>query len=396
MREVPDAAAVVERVRTGLQVLDDRLHGGFPRPSTPLFFSEVPAEKRVFAEHFAITGLRAGETVLYVDFYRAPQLARRDFSRFGQFPEDRLAFVDATSTQLLLPSAERYAIRDIGDLDHIMDTIEKALLQNRPTRVIIDSMEFLTDRFEKTRVLERWRRLIEVGKSVGSVVAFLFINWTYKEVDVLQIAGMSDYVLEFQCTQKGGILRNAMRIRETRQDGLWTSWIPYAFKDFVGLTIYFPRILVTGPFNAGKSSVVRALSRTSVSVDRLGTTIAFDYGNVDLLGLEAEIFGTPGQERFEFVFKIFAREVSGVMLVVDATRPEDFDRATQMIDLVGPGLPYVVLANKSDLPGALTPEAVRAAMKLPPHVPVIATSATSGAGVREALTELAQAIVGGG
>lgn len=391
---MPDAAAV-QRVRTGVQLLDEKLEGGFPRPSTLLFFSEVPAEKRVFAEHFAVTGLRAGETVLYVDFYRAPQLARRDFGKFGRYPEDRLVFVDATSTQLLVPSSERYAIRDIGDLDHIMDTIERAVEQRRPARVIVDSMEFLTDRFEKVRVLEAWRRLVAAARTHGCVVAFLFINWTYKEVDVLQIAEMSDYVLEFQSTQKAGVLRNSMRIRATRDGGLQTAWMPYTFKDFVGLTLYFPRILVTGPFNAGKSSVVRALSKTSVSIDRMGTTIAFDYGNVDLFGLEAEIFGTPGQERFEFVFKIFAREVSGVLLVVDATRPDDFGRARQMVDLVGPGVPYVVLANKSDLPGALAPKAVREAMALPPDVPVIATSATSGSGVQEALLALATSIVGG-
>lgn len=379
-----------------MQLLDEKLEGGFPRPSTLLFFSEVPSEKRVFAEHFAVTGLRAGETVLYVDFFRAPQLARRDLAKFGRFPEDRLVFVDATSTQLLVPSAERYAIRDIGDLDHIMDTIERAVQQRRPARVVLDSMEFLTDRFEKPRVLARWRQLIETARSSGSVVAFLFINWTYKEVDVLQIAEMSDYVVEFQSTQKGGVLRNAMRIRDTKEGGLRTSWMPYTFKDFVGLTLYFPRILVTGPFNAGKSSIVRVLSRTSVSIDRMGTTIAFDYGNVDLLGLEAEIVGTPGQERFEFVFKILAREVSGVLLVVDATRPEDFARARQMVDLVGPGVPYVVLANKSDLSGALPPAAVREAMKLPPEVPVVATSAVTGLGVREALLELANNIVGGG
>src|SRR5439155_3536851 len=101
--------------------------------------------------------------------------------------------------------------------------------------------------------------------------------------------------------------------------GIRTNWIPYTFKDLVGLTVYFPRILVTGPFNAGKSTVVRALSAKSDSIERMGTTVAFDYGNVNITGIEAEIFGTPGQERFELIFKIFAREVGGLVLVIDVT-----------------------------------------------------------------------------
>ena len=135
-------------------------------------------------------------------------------------------------------------------------------------------------------------------------------------------------------------------------------------------------------------------SEKSISIDRMGTTVAFDYGNVNMMGIEAEVFGTPGQERFEFIFKIFAREVSGVLLVVDSTRPEDLLRARQMLDLVGPRIPYVVLANKSDLPGALAPGEIARRMDLPEDVPVIPTVATEDKGVRDALLILAEMIIG--
>jgi signal recognition particle receptor subunit beta len=126
----------------------------------------------------------------------------------------------------------------------------------------------------------------------------------------------------------------------------------------------------------------------------MGTTVAFDYGSVNITGIEAELFGTPGQERFEFIFKIFAREVSGVLLVVDATRPDELPRAKQMLDLVGPRIPYVVLANKSDLLRALPPEDIAHRMGLPQDVPVIATVATETKGVRDALQILAEMIIG--
>ncbi len=348
----------------------------------------------MFAENFAVEGARAKQTTLYVDFYRVPSLARSELARFGKFPQDRLVLVDAISSQLMVESRERYHVKDINSLRDIADVIVSAIQAERPARVVIDSMEFLSDRFPREAVLAAWAQIIAEAKAIGSVVCFLFINWTYHERELETIRAMSDFIVEFQSSMRGGILRNSMRISEVGEGGVKTNWIPYTFKDLTGVTVYFPRIMVTGPFNAGKSTVVRALCEKSISVDRMGTTVAFDYGNVNITGIEAEVFGTPGQERFEFIFQIFAREVSGVLLVVDATRPEDFERAKHMLALIGPRIPYVVLANKSDLKGALDPDVISAKMDLPQGTPVLATVATESKGLRDALLVLAEMIIG--
>src|SRR5213596_1552545 len=382
------------RAKTGIPVLDERLQGGFPRPSTLLLFSDKPTEKRLFGENFVIQGVEAGETCLYVDFFRAPQLARGELKRFGPVDPAKLVLVDATSSQLLLPSHEKYHIDNIESLATIREAIVAAMEAEQPGRIIVDSMEFLMDRFPKDDVLRLWRELIEAARAARTVICFLFINWTLMERELDEIRAMSDFVIEFQSSLRGGIIRNSMRISQMESNGIRTNWIPYTFRDLVGLTVYFPRILVTGPFNAGKSTVVKAVSEKSISIDRMGTTVAFDYGNVNVTGIEAEVFGTPGQERFEFIIKIFAREVSGVLLVVDASHPDELSRARQMLDLVGPRIPYVILANKSDLPGAIAPEEIAHRMNLADDVPVIPTVATENKGVRDALLILAEMIIG--
>ena len=383
-----------DKAMTGIQLLDEKLDGGFPRDSTLLLFSEIPAEKRIFAEQFVMAGVKNNETCLYVDFFRAPQLARREFTKFGTYPEDKLIIVDATSSQLLLPCTEKYAIADVTDIDGILEVVTKAIRETKPQRVVIDSVEFLADRFRGEKVLEFWRRVNDEARAAGSTLCYLFINWTYGSAGIENVKNMIDYVVEFQSIISGGVVRSLMRIEELKDGGMKTNWVPYTFKDIAGVTVYFPRVLVTGPDNAGKSTVVKNLCNTSVSIDRMGTTVAFDYGNVDTMGLEAEVFGTPGQERFEFIFKIFAQEVNGILLVVDASRPEDLEKAKSILVMVGPGLPFVIVANKSDLPNALSPQQIRDAIGLGEDIQVVPSVASRGTGLKEAFKLLAQQIIG--
>ena len=128
----------------------------------------------------------------------------------------------------------------------------------------------------------------------------------------------------------------------------------------------------------------------------MGIMIVFDYGNIEIMGLEAEVFGTPGQERFDFVFQIFAREVNGLLLVIDRTRAEDLPRARQMKELAGKDIPTVVLANKADLPNPLADAEIRTQLGIGPEVPIVSTVATQGQGLTEALQKLASMILGEG
>ncbi|MHA1209453.1 MAG: GTP-binding protein [Candidatus Freyarchaeota archaeon] len=154
------------------------------------------------------------------------------------------------------------------------------------------------------------------------------------------------------------------------------------------------KILVTGPYSSGKSTVVSKLCKDAVSIDALGTTVGFDFGSryEEVNFLDLKIFGTPGQVRFKFLQEILAQGSAGILLVVDSAAPETLELAGSVLTSVQKELPQrvpvVVLANKQDLVGAMTPDEVKEKLGVSQDVPVVGTVATEGIGLKEAITKL--------
>ena len=124
------------------------------------------------------------------------------------------------------------------------------------------------------------------------------------------------------------------------------------------------KVVVTGPFDAGKSTLIRTISETTVlSTERPvserahgesgSTTVAMDFGRLTLPGdLALYLFGTPGQERFEFMWDILAEGMLGFVLVVDGSSLDEAEEAEaarirhHFEDLAD--VPFVVAVNKID------------------------------------------------
>jgi len=84
------------------------------------------------------------------------------------------------------------------------------------------------------------------------------------------------------------------------------------------------------------------------------TTVALDYGRLQVNGHSVYLFGTPGQERFEFAREIISKGMDGAILLVDATSMLD-DFTKHLYDsLSATGIPFVIFLNKCDCIGAQT------------------------------------------
>lgn len=93
------------------------------------------------------------------------------------------------------------------------------------------------------------------------------------------------------------------------------------------------KIIITGPMGAGKTTAIASVSEvepivTDVvnndrSVDKAMTTVGFDYGLLTLdNGDRMRLYGTPGQERFKFMWQALAKGALGVIILADNSRPD--------------------------------------------------------------------------
>jgi signal recognition particle receptor subunit beta len=108
------------------------------------------------------------------------------------------------------------------------------------------------------------------------------------------------------------------------------------------------------------------------------------------------LFGTVGQPRFDPILELLGGEALGVILVIDSTKPEEFLRAKEMmLKAKVHGLPYVVAANKQDLPSAVSVGEIKTKMNIPHDVEVIGTVGNDKSTITSVLDILIEKILNG-
>lgn len=167
------------------------------------------------------------------------------------------------------------------------------------------------------------------------------------------------------------------------------------------------KMVVTGPFNAGKTQFIQSVSEINVvSTERKisseaervknTTTVAMDFGRITVdQDLVLYLFGTPGQKRFDFMWEILSEGMLGFIVMVDSTRPETFREARSILETFRAyaPTPYVVAANKQDLPDAWELDDIRLALRLNSSVKLLPCVSPKKESVKTVLLELLYSIL---
>jgi signal recognition particle receptor subunit beta len=163
------------------------------------------------------------------------------------------------------------------------------------------------------------------------------------------------------------------------------------------------KIVIAGGFGVGKTTSVGSISEitpltteaemTSVAVgvddtsqvpDKRTTTVAMDFGCITIdESLKLYLFGTPGQDRFGFMWDDLAHGALGALVIVDCRRMDDCYPAVDYFEKLR--LPFVIAVNRFDGMVPLDLDTIRWALAIEESTPLLTFDARDKLSVRDAL-----------
>jgi uncharacterized protein len=363
----------------------DRAVGPIPAGATVLLRADPGIEGNAFLFQAAVNHLQAGRSVVVVATGISPASFTKGIHDFGgSAAKGKLVFVDAHSALLGSKADVEFPVPHPEGLAAVVTVLEEASKTHPKAVLLFESLNLLLDRSDAQEFIQELPRLLALAPSFQFTAA-LFTSWGYS-ADVDTALQAFDAVVRLRAVEDHVVLHHTISAAQTP----WAKpGKPTLFKVErpAGILAYIPKIVVIGPHNAGKSTFVHSVSDAAVSVERMGTTVALDHGAALFDGVKAEVFGTPGQERFDPLLPMLAGQAVGAILVVDATQPDSFDRGRSMLDKIWKrGLRVVIALNKTDEKKAINVAEATALLSPPPGVailPCIATQTQSARGVLE-------------
>jgi uncharacterized protein len=381
---------------THIPKLDDFLGGGLPEGSSVLFYADPGVECEAFGYQTLQSRLEEGDSGFIFTNVTEPSSIIYEFEKFGWDLEKNIEngkafFVDGSSYFIGAPVTGKYSIEDYSQIEEV---VYQAIMDVPDGVGVINNLSTLIDYLgneDTVRLINKWNK---IAKDTKTILLYIFTEWDYENDLIEQIKGSMDCLINLNTIEDRVIIGQGFMVARASWNTPSSSRVLFNILRPGGVKIFIPKILVTGPFNAGKSSFVKRIAPESVSVDRMAlgqvpTTIAMDIGHVEYKGFVADVFGTPGQERFDLILDVLSKGAVGAFIMVDSSEPKTFARAKEMMKRCkAEAIPKVIVANKQDLPNSLSPEEIRKVMNIDISIPIVPISLHLDEGIEDVMDAL--------
>ncbi|MCD6512292.1 MAG: GTP-binding protein [Thermoplasmata archaeon] len=371
-------------IPSGVPKFDEFLGGGIPEGRNILFEIEPGIEQVDIGLQFLMANRNAN--AIYVSS-KSSAGNSRNFIKEMIGERENITLIDGYASLIGAPSMEKYVVEEPHDIRSYEDAVLDALYEMDGNAIVVfDSLSNIMDMCGERDALEGIERINKEIEKNNSVAIYNFTAWPYKENVLYRLKRIFDTIIEI----KDRMNYQRMKIKKIAWDGRKDGILDIKMFPGEGMRIYIPKIVVIGPYQSGKSTFIKSISRKFVPVERMGASVGTEYGMVDYAGYRAEIFGIPGHERFLPLMEKMVSNASGVMVVLDVTMEEHLRQGAEMAHKFD-NIPVLIVANKKDRLPSLNEYEIR--KKFPENVPVVFTSALNGDGVYEAFEKIANIIV---
>ena len=143
------------------------------------------------------------------------------------------------------------------------------------------------------------------------------------------------------------------------------------------------KILVIGSFSAGKTTFIRTLCEKYIDTDvelrepigeKTKTTVALDFGVIELGEKRVRLYGAPGQKYFFFMWEVLSKGLDGYILLIDGENPDallEAEDVYRFFRTMLPKTPHIIAVNKFGHPRfSIDLRDVRVALSVPANVPI--------------------------
>ena len=377
-------------ISTGVGGLDELLGSGIPRGSKVLYSLEPGVDGQLFMISALNCALSKGRSCLVilpnttVDAFHSDAVTKCGARLDTKLK--KIAFIDAIDRERIQKSARTPAAQQ----SEWKARIRKICRENNVEMIFgyFDliyedfGLEGGLDMLESARAEQKATLILEHLNLEGAPLLSRFVNEFAFDL-VLAVRSSSRPIPHF----------HYFTVVHCSWSSLPRRSVPFVITNNQ-IVPYIPKIVVTGPAHSGKTTFVANASEDMESVDRIGpegdpTTVAMDYGWLRWKDFDITLYGTPGHARFDPLIPPALSHAMGVVLIIDATKPDTLPRARHLAGLiVKKKIPYVIAANRNDLPGTMSVDEIRSQLKIPPRIPVFPITAKQPSDIQRVLESL--------